>query len=115
MAVSRRNLIRIDDRGTADEQRAERRITVMQKTTSRSNRIMVARPLLAVGYGCLFIVVFTHIAERWHIFPSMGWGLRDSPGHYLDLFSAIAGVVLVLAGYVARHPPYPSRAPKDRA
>jgi hypothetical protein len=33
----------------------------------------------------------------------MGWALPNSPGHYLDLFSAISGVVLLLlAAYVAR-------------
>jgi hypothetical protein len=29
--------------------------------------------------------VFTHIAEKLHLFPGVGWGLPDSPGHYLDL------------------------------
>jgi hypothetical protein len=48
------------------------------------------------------IVVLTHVAERFHLFPSMGWGLPDSPGHYLDLFSAIGGVALLLAAFVLR-------------
>jgi hypothetical protein len=46
---------------------------------------------------CLLIVVLTHVAEHWHIFPSMGWGLPDSPGHYLDLTSVILGVAFLLA------------------
>jgi len=29
------------------------------------------------------------VAERWHIFPEMGWGLPNRPGHHLDLASAI--------------------------
>jgi hypothetical protein len=32
----------------------------------------------------------------------MGWGLPDSPGHYLDLTSAISGAVLLLAAGIVR-------------
>lgn len=32
----------------------------------------------------------------------MGWGLPNSPGHYLDLFSAISGPVLLLAAGIVR-------------
>ena len=42
------------------------------------------RWLLAFGFGCLAVVVLTHIAEKLNLFPVMGWGLPDSPGHYLD-------------------------------
>jgi hypothetical protein len=52
------------------------------------------------GSVCLLIVVLTHVAEAWHVLPGIGWGLPNSPGHYLDLFSAISGVVLLLAAYV---------------
>jgi len=46
-------------------------------------------------------VVLTHVAERFCILPGMGWGLPDSPGHYLDLISAMSGVgLLVAAGLV---------------
>jgi hypothetical protein len=38
----------------------------------------------------------------FHIFPSMGWGLPDSPGHYLDLVSAVFGLALLGAGLVVR-------------
>ncbi len=62
----------------------------------------MARGLAATGCGCLLVVVFAHVAERFDIFPFMGWGLPDSPGHYLDLFSAIAGVALLLGGLAAR-------------
>ena len=44
------------------------------------------------------IVVLTHVAERFRLFPGMGWGLPDSPGHYLDLVSALFGSVLLIAG-----------------
>ena len=60
------------------------------------------RLLVASGCGCLIVVVLTHIAEGMHVVPSMGWGMPNSPGHYLDLFSAIAGVVLFVAAGIAR-------------
>lgn len=52
------------------------------------------------GCACLVIVVLTHVAERLRIFPSMGWGLPNSLGHYLDLFSAVGGIALLLAAFV---------------
>ena len=59
----------------------------------------IGRYLLLLGAGCLVIVVLTHICEALHLFPVMGWGLRNSPGHYLDLGAAILGVVFFPAGY----------------
>lgn len=57
--------------------------------------------LLAIGgFGCLAVVVATHIAERRHLFPSMGWGSPNSPGHYLDLASAMAGPTLLLVAFI---------------
>jgi hypothetical protein len=56
--------------------------------------------LAFIGCGCLVIVILTHVAERCHFFPSMGWGLPNSPGHYLDLVSAIAGPLLLLAAFL---------------
>ena len=50
------------------------------------------------GAGCLVVVVLTHVCEARHIFPWMGWGLKHSAGHYLDLSSAILGLALLLAG-----------------
>jgi hypothetical protein len=65
----------------------------------------MARILALAGCACLLVVVLAHIAERWHRFPVMGWGLPHSPGHYLDLFSAIAGIALLLAaGLISRWP-----------
>jgi hypothetical protein len=61
----------------------------------------MVRVLVLAGSACLLVVVLTHVAERWHILPGMGWGLSNGPGHYLDLFSAIAGIALLLAAYVS--------------
>ena len=63
---------------------------------------MRARLLLPVGCACLLVVVLTHVAERLHVLAFKGWGLPDSPGHYLDLVSAIVGVVLLVAAFVMR-------------
>jgi len=38
-----------------------------------------------VGAGCLFVTVLAHVCEGLGILPFMGWGRRDSVGHYLDL------------------------------
>ncbi len=54
------------------------------------------------GCACLIMMILTHVAERLHILPGMGWGLPYSPGHYLDLISAVAGVVLLLAAVAVR-------------
>ncbi len=61
-----------------------------------------AQFLVLLGVACWVIVLLTHVAERLHIFPSMGWGLPDSPGHYLDLVSAIVGCVALLAALALR-------------
>jgi hypothetical protein len=54
-------------------------------------------PLLLTASGaCFAVVVLTHVAERLHVLPGMGWGLPDSPGHYLDLFGAVCGVLLLI-------------------
>jgi hypothetical protein len=58
---------------------------------------MAARILLATGCSCLIVVVLAHLAEHFSILSAMGWGLPDSPGHYLDLLSAISGIALLLA------------------
>ena len=58
---------------------------------------MTRRVLALAGIFCLLIVVLTHVAEHWQIAPNMGWGMPDSPGHYIDLTSAILGVALLLA------------------
>jgi branched-subunit amino acid transport protein len=60
----------------------------------------VGRSLLLVGFVCLAIAVFTHIAEMLHVFPGMGWGLPHSPGHYLDFTSAALACALLIAGMI---------------
>jgi len=65
-----------------------------------AERRKVARRLVLAGCAFLLVVVLTHVAERYSIFPAMGWGLPDSPGHYLDLFSAVAGIGLLLLSVV---------------
>jgi hypothetical protein len=46
------------------------------------------RCLLLLGFVCLIIMVFTHVAETLRLFSGMGWGLPNSPGHYVDFASA---------------------------
>jgi hypothetical protein len=58
----------------------------------------VGRSLLLLGFVCLAIMVVTHVAEKLHVFPGMGWGLPDSPGHHLDFVSAVVGSMLLIAG-----------------
>jgi hypothetical protein len=60
----------------------------------------MTRLLLFVAFGCFVLVVLTHVAERLQVLRGMGWGLLHSPGHYLDLFSAVAGVALLATGIV---------------
>ena len=55
--------------------------------------------LMMLGAGCLIIVVLTHVCEAFHWFPAMGWGLKRSSGHYLDLSAAILGLTFITAGY----------------
>jgi len=50
----------------------------------------------------LALVMLTHVAERIDILPSMGWGLPNSPGHYLDLIGAVSGISLLVAAGLAR-------------
>jgi hypothetical protein len=58
--------------------------------------------LMLLGAGCLIVIVLTHIFEALHLFPWMGWGLKHSPGHYLDLCAAILGLVFLPTGYFVK-------------
>ena len=58
--------------------------------------------LQLIGSVFLIVVVFAHVAERFHILPAMGWGHAESAGHYLDLISAVIGPILVMSGYLGR-------------
>lgn len=59
--------------------------------------------LQAAGSGFLVLVVLAHIFEALHMFPSMGWGLEGTVGHYLDLVSAICAGTLFPLGYLLQH------------
>jgi hypothetical protein len=59
---------------------------------------LTATRLLLLGAACLVVVVLTHVAEALQVFAFMGWGQPDSPGHYVDLASAIVGCTLLVAG-----------------
>jgi hypothetical protein len=63
--------------------------------------VTIGRLLLLLGSGFLILVMLTHVAESFHIFPAMGWGLPNSAGHYLDLVSAILGCTLLSLGLLA--------------
>lgn len=56
--------------------------------------------LQVVGAGCLVLVGLTHVCEGLYLFPWMHWGLEHSPGHYLDLGSAVLGLTLFPIGYL---------------
>jgi hypothetical protein len=56
--------------------------------------------LQVLGAGGLVVVSLTHICEALHLLPWMGWGFENSPGHYLDLSSALLGVTLFPIGYL---------------
>ena len=58
--------------------------------------------LQLIGSALLAVMVCTHFAEAFHLFPQMGWGLPHSAGHYLDLVSAWAGLTLFVLGYLSR-------------
>jgi hypothetical protein len=58
----------------------------------------VAVLLQLIGAGGLTMSVLTHVCEGLQVFPSMGWGLPNSLGHYLDLGSAVLGVTLFPVG-----------------
>ncbi len=73
----------------------------MRNLSNRHFRgVAIWRFMQLAGIACLAIVVFTHVAERFEMFPIMGWGLPGSPGHYLDLASAIIGCALLAAGLI---------------
>lgn len=60
----------------------------------------VSSLLQLLGAGGMMVVVLAHVAEAFHLLPMMNWGLEHSPGHYLDLASAVAGATLFPAGYL---------------
>jgi hypothetical protein len=66
----------------------------------RTRKSKAGRCLLLLGFVCLTIMVFTHVAETLRLFSGMGWGLQNSPGHYVDFASAVLGCALLIAGMI---------------
>lgn len=60
----------------------------------------ISRCLRLIGSVFLLVVVACHLAEKFQWFAWMDWGLLDSPGHYVDLVSAILGVNLFAGGWL---------------
>jgi hypothetical protein len=60
---------------------------------------LIGRYLMGVAACCFIVVVLTHLCKAYALFPWMGWGLKRSAGHYLDLCAAILGLSLFLAGF----------------
>jgi hypothetical protein len=60
----------------------------------------VASFLQVFGAACLMVVVLTHLFEAFNILTELQWGLPNSVGHYLDLWSAIVGLTLFPLGYL---------------
>ena len=64
--------------------------------------VAMTRLFLLGGSTCLLVMVLTHVAEALHFLPGMGWGLPNSLGHYIDLFSAVSGILLLLLACVVQ-------------
>ena len=60
----------------------------------------LAPTIQLLGAACLMTMVGTHVAEALQLLPAMRWGQPDSPGHYLDLSSAVLGMTLTPIGYI---------------
>jgi hypothetical protein len=65
-----------------------------------SRKRTMASLLQLIGTACLVVVILAHVSEALQILPSMGWGLENSVGHYLDLLSAILGGSLFPIGFL---------------
>jgi hypothetical protein len=69
-----------------------------EPTKSLTARTLNSATLLT----CLAVMALTHVAEPFNILPIAGWGLPNSPGHYVDLVSTVAGVILLLSAGIVR-------------
>ncbi|MGA8550083.1 MAG: hypothetical protein WB678_07575 [Stellaceae bacterium] len=58
-----------------------------------------ANALQLFGASFLMIVVLAHVCEALGLLSLMRWGDGDSPGHYLDLASAVLGLTSFSIGY----------------
>lgn len=56
--------------------------------------------LQLLGSLFLVVVVLTHLCEGFHLLPGMRWGIENSPGHDVDLFSAIMSLIFFPVGYL---------------
>jgi len=56
--------------------------------------------LQLIGAGCLELVVLTHVSEALHLFPWMHWGVENSVGHCVNLWSVVLGLTLFPIGYL---------------
>lgn len=56
--------------------------------------------LQLLGAGGFVMVVLAHVCEALHLLPWMGWGTEHSAGHYVDLSSAVLGLILFPVGYL---------------
>ena len=56
--------------------------------------------LQLLGATGLVMVVLTHICEGLGLYPGMRWGEPASVGHFLDLISALIGMILFPIGYL---------------
>ena len=65
-----------------------------------SKRRSLACWLQLIGSAGLMVVVAAHFAEAFDLIPWMRWGVEDSPGHYLDLGSAVLALTLFPIGYL---------------
>lgn len=78
----------------------------MEHADELSLKIDMSRTaLVSAGLACAAVVILTHVAEHWHILAGMGWGCPNSPGHYLDLSSALLAGVFLIAALVWRTKP----------
>jgi len=67
-------------------------IFLRRRTTSSLLQVIGASGFVTVG--------LTHVCEAAHFLPWMKWGLGNSPGHYLDLASALVALTLFPIGYL---------------
>jgi hypothetical protein len=63
-------------------------------------RRTVSTLLQVIGAGAFVMVVLAHIAEALNVLPLMQWGAENSTGHYLDVCSAVIGLILFPIGYL---------------
>jgi hypothetical protein len=52
------------------------------------------------GAGAFAVVVVAHMCEALHLLSWFDWGEEHSVGHYIDLTSAILGLMLLPLGYL---------------